>query len=141
MGSRVVGCARLGGVSLALGLLLAGCPREPHERMRSRDLGPSEASCPEGSTLTYDTFGRAFFESYCTRCHASTLVGGTARNGAPDGYDFDSIAGVLAHADEIDAAAAAGPERINEFMPLSAPRPSDAERDMLGEWLACGAPE
>lgn len=29
----------------------------------------SGATCPSNSTLTYDTFGRAFFQRYCDSCH------------------------------------------------------------------------
>ncbi len=110
------------------------------ERMRTSRVGPSMAACPPMSTLTYESFGEAFFTEYCTRCHASTLTTPTARSGAPPGYDFDTHAGVMMHLAAIDAVAAAGPMRINVFMPLGMPVPSDAERDLLGEWIACGAP-
>ena len=109
-------------------------------RVRSPNPMPSGATCPEGSTLTYETFAEDFFGTYCTRCHSSTLVGSGARSGAPVGFDFDSHAGIAARLPQIDAAAGAGTARINTWMPLSAPMPSDAERDLLGEWIACGAP-
>jgi hypothetical protein len=40
----------------------------------------------------------------------------------------------------IDAMAAAGPERINQAMPPEGAKPSREERELLGIWLACGAP-
>jgi hypothetical protein len=102
---------------------------------------PTGALCPTTNPPTYSGFGQAFFATYCTRCHASTLVGDAARNGAPDGFDYDTLAGVRAHIREIDEAAAIGPSASNRIMPLSAPRPTDAERTTLGQLLACGVPE
>jgi uncharacterized membrane protein len=108
-------------------------------RERSRSSGPSQAICPDDSTLTYETFGREFLETYCTRCHDSSRPAGE-RNGAPPTVNFDTAELARTHRLAIDAVAAAGPDRINIFMPLGTPAPSDAERDLLGEWLACGAP-
>jgi hypothetical protein len=117
----------------------AGTDARP-ARMRTSMAAPSGAECPPGSTLTYESFGEAFFEDYCVRCHSSTLTTSTERNGAPAGFDFDTAAGVELRASEIDAVAAGGPTRINIFMPLGTPAPTDEERDMLGEWIACGTP-
>ena len=98
------------------------------------------AVCANGSTLTYDNFGKAFMTSYCIRCHSSTLSG-SARNGAPSDHNFDSLEAIhsteLSH---IDQAAAAGPNYTNNLMPPAAPFPTLAERKQLGEWLACNAP-
>lgn len=102
--------------------------------------GPTGSVCPDDSTLTYETFARDFMAQYCTRCHGSG-VSGSARNGAPSDHDFDTLEGLRAtHVDHIDEGAAAGPERVNTGMPPSGPRPSEAERRQLGEWLACGMP-
>jgi cytochrome c5 len=101
---------------------------------------PSGAVCPQGSTLTYESFGKQFMEDYCTRCHSSELEG-NARNGAPEGHDFDTIQGIWAVQDHIDGLAAAGPENTNTMMPPTDPKPSVAKREQLGEWLACEAPE
>ncbi len=101
------------------------------------EFGPPTASaCPPDSTLTYESFGKGFMESYCTRCHSSTLTG-DARNGASLYHDFDSLDGVLAVADHVDAKAAAGPGATNELMPIGGPTPTVEERKQLGEWLAC----
>ncbi len=126
---------RKAAVGLVIALLAAGCPRP----VRTPNGTPSGAECTAGSTLTYDTFGRAFVEAYCTRCHASHLSG-AARERAPVGVDFDTIEGIRAHADRMDSQAAGGPARTNAFMPPADPFPSTAERALLGEWLACGAP-
>jgi uncharacterized membrane protein len=100
----------------------------------------SGATCPTGSTLTYEAFGRAFMEHYCTRCHSSALSG-AARNGAPSDHNFDTLAGIKGTAVEhIDEEAAAGPDRVNTAMPPNGPQPTEDERRLLGEWLACGTP-
>jgi uncharacterized membrane protein len=102
--------------------------------------GASGATCPTDSTLTYETFARPFTEQYCTRCHSSALTD-DARNGAPSEYNLDTLAAIRAvGAEEIDEQAAAGPSNVNMVMPPSDPRPTEAERRLLGEWLACGMP-
>jgi uncharacterized membrane protein len=103
------------------------------------DPTPTGSTCPAGSTLTYESFGQAFMESYCTRCHASDLHGAD-RHGAPLYHDFDTLDGILAVADHVDEWAAAGPDAVNRLMPPSGEAPTDDERYQLGEWLACGAP-
>jgi hypothetical protein len=115
---------------------------EEHGAGHDHDTGegefgpPTESVCPEGSTLTWENFGNTFMQTYCTRCHASTLTGAD-RQGAPLYHDFDSLQGVLAVADHVDRKAAAGPAATNELMPISAPTPTLEERQKLGEWLAC----
>jgi cytochrome c5 len=102
--------------------------------------GPSGATCPENSSLTYDTFGRAFMEDYCTRCHSSALTG-AARNGAPSDHNFDTLEGIKdTETEHLDEEAAAGPDHVNTAMPPEGPKPTEAERRQLGEWLACGTP-
>jgi len=71
---------------------------------------PTGATCPPTSTLTYASFGQAFMESYCTRCHSSTLTG-AARNGATAFHDFDTRLGVLQVADHVDQSGGSGPTR------------------------------
>jgi hypothetical protein len=100
---------------------------------------PTESTCPTDSTLTYATFGQPFMESYCVRCHSSTLMG-SARMGAPLLHDFNTLPGITIFISHIDETAAAGPAATNTSMPNGDPTPSLAERTMLGEWLACGAP-
>jgi hypothetical protein len=131
-------------LALATVSVLAACggPPGPPDapRPRTRFRLATGATCPPGSTLTWDSFAQGFFASYCTRCHGSAVVG-IDRNGAPVGYDWDDPAIVRMHLPIIETAAAAGPDAINVFMPaLTPPEPTDAERDQLGEWLACGAP-
>lgn len=100
----------------------------------------SGATCPTGSKLSYESFGRSFMQSYCTRCHSSTLKG-SARNGAPSDHDFDSLAAIQAtESAHLDQEAAAGPNWVNTDMPPDAPSPTTAERRDFGEWVACGTP-
>ena len=103
-------------------------------------LGPPTGStCPEDSTLTWDTFGREFMTTYCTRCHGES-IDGPSRQGAPKDHNFDSAALVREELEHVDESAAAGPDAVNMGMPPSDPTPTEEERRKLGEWLACGAP-
>lgn len=103
--------------------LAAGC---------GSDLGDSSGStCPSDSTLTYESFGQNFIQTYCLACHA---------DGGKESPALSTLAEVQAHRDEIDRAAAAGPNGVNTYMPEGAAVP-EAERRKLGEWLACGALE
>jgi hypothetical protein len=90
---------------------------------------PTGSTCPTDSTLTYANFGEAFFLSKCLSCHAGKESPGLA-----------SLYQIRANIDEIDRAAAAGPNAVNTYMPESG-SVSEEERRQLGEWLASGAPE
>ena len=86
------------------------------------------ATCPADSTLTYENFGQAFVLTNCLSCHTSR-----------EQPMLTTLTAIQAHLDEIDQAAAAGPNAVNTSMPDGA-SVSTAERTKLGEWLACGAP-
>jgi hypothetical protein len=103
------------------------------------DRMASGAECPETSPPTYGDFAADFFADYCTRCHHSALFGAD-RNEAPEGVNFDTLEGIRAHALEIDQTAAKGPAATNVEMPVDGSMPTEAERERLGQWLACGAP-
>jgi uncharacterized membrane protein len=107
------------------------CPEEEHEHE-----GTSSGATCDGSTLTYENFGRQFMEDYCTRCHSSSLDG-EARNCAPSDHNFDTLDEIILYRDHIDEAAAAGPDSVNHAMPPSGASPTDDERRDLGTWLAC----
>lgn len=124
---------------LVFAALASACSPGYPPRVDAEALGPTGSICPPGSTLTYDSFGRAFFDEYCQSCHASS-VRGSARQGAPASHAFDDVSMIRAQSDEIDVRAAAGPDRVNTDMPRAYPVPTDEERRELGEWLACGAP-
>jgi len=93
-----------------------------------------DATCPpNGTTLTYASFGRPFLDAHCQSCHAS---GARERNGAPSGYTFDSPADVQRLRSRIFVRAAGD----NVSMPPGPDDPPAADRARLAEWLACGAP-
>jgi uncharacterized membrane protein len=93
-----------------------------------------EVACPSGGTeLSYENFGQDFLGRYCQRCHASTA---SPRNGAPEAYVFDTLDDVRGLADRIFLRAAGQ----NTSMPPGPDDPPLAERQLLAEWLACGAP-
>lgn len=104
---------------------------------------PTGSTCPPDSTLTYETFGKSFAELYCLDCHSET-VSGDERNGAPSDHNFDTLDLMLdVGAEHLDRTAASGPNSENDGMPPrtdDGPKPTDAERRLLGEWLACGMP-
>jgi cytochrome c5 len=103
-------------------------------------LGPrTGATCPTPA-VTYADFGQAFFAAYCTRCHASTVTGAD-RNGAPADHNYETVEGVRAFMVEIDEVAASGPNATNDAMPFLGSEPSLAERQLLGQLLACGVPD
>lgn len=116
-------------------LLVAACGHSHDEPVGV----PSGATCPATQTLTYDNFGKAFMQTYCIRCHSSTLSG-AARQGATADHDFDKIELIRVFLDHIDQKAGAGPASTNTSMPPSDPKPTNDERRKLAEWVACGAP-
>jgi len=93
--------------------------------------------CPTGSTLTYAEFGKPFLTKYCSSCHAAS-VSGSARQAAPADDVFDTVAQVRAKSDELIHEVSV--EKSMPFGPTSL-KPSAAEREQFGEWVACGAPD
>lgn len=83
---------------------------------------------------TWASYASGFFTMYCTRCHSTTLSG-NARNGAPDGYDWDDEATVRAHLDMIRDAVG-----VSNFMPFTPPDPTCAERKRIVRWIDAAAP-
>jgi uncharacterized membrane protein len=126
-GARVAACSRMTKL-LALSLLaFAACTGTP-----------SGATCPTTAAPDYVTFGKPFFDKYCSDCHSSISPN---RHGAPTDQNFDTEADIKAHAADIDEVAAKGPGADNTSMPdmsgaVHSP-PTDAEREMLGQFLAC----
>lgn len=109
--------------SMGLGLLVclasAGCAQD--------SLGdPTGATCPPNSTLSYESFGKPFFQANCLECHASK-----------ESPHFNTLEEIQGAKDEIDRAAASGPNATNTYMPDEGDL-SDDDRKKLGEWLACG---
>jgi uncharacterized membrane protein len=105
-----------------LGALSVACGESPGDATGS--------TCPENSTLTYADFGQAFVQNNCVSCHGAE---------GPESPALTTLEQVQANIDDIDRAAAAGPNATNTFMPEGISVSTD-ERRKLGEWLACGAP-
>lgn len=98
------------------------------------------ATCPSTDAPTAQNFGQAFLESYCLSCHSASVTG-PGRGGAPANINFDTLEQVRSQSHGIDEHAAAGPSATNtEMPPRGLPQPTLAERQKLGQWLACGAP-
>jgi uncharacterized membrane protein len=102
---------------------------------------PTGSTCPTTDPPTYATFGQTFMTTYCTSCHSANS---TNRHDAPNDMNFDTEADVIAHADDIDTWSAAGPNATNTQMPdiggTVTHTPTQAEREMLGQFLACETP-
>jgi uncharacterized membrane protein len=86
------------------------------------------------SYLNYSNFGQPFIESWCRGCHGENVLAGM-RQGAPYDVNFDTIGEVRDRASRILEMAGTG-----SAMP-PAGGPSDAERQMLVEWISCGMPQ
>ena len=93
-----------------------------------------ERPCPEDNFLTWENFGAPFLLEYCTGCHGADIPLGE-RQAAPVDVNFDTVEDVRGRAAQVWKRAA----DQNETMPPVG-GPSAGERELLGEWLACGAP-
>jgi uncharacterized membrane protein len=89
----------------------------------STGITAADVTCPSGSTLTYANFGASFLADHCLSCHTSQQR-----------PTLTSQAQVQANASAIVNAAV-----MSTVMPQGT-AVSTAERKLLGEWLACGAP-
>ena len=85
--------------------------------------GIATETCPTDSTLTYASFGASFISDNCLSCHA------TQQHPA-----LSTQAEVQANSSDILQNAV-----YTNAMPENADMSLD-DRQLLGEWLACGAP-
>lgn len=93
-----------------------------------------DVTCPTGGTdLTWENFGQTFMIAHCNSCHS---VDSPDRRGAPRAYVFDTYEQAHALRERIFIRSAGD----NVTMPPGPDDPSLDERDMLAEWIACGAP-
>jgi len=107
-------------VPLAALLAAVGC---------GADTSPS---C-DRSFLRYDNFGSPFIVNWCRACHSADVPAGM-RQLAPTDVNFDNLAEIRRWAQQIKLSAGEG----SSMPPAGGPSPS--ERQMLVEWLGCGAP-
>lgn len=99
------------------------------------DLPLTGDSCIYG----YTGFAETVFADNCTQCHSVNLSG-AARQGAPEGMDWDDYASVLANASAIRDVLLAPPFPEMRTAPHETAVPLP-ELDHMIAWLACGAPE
>lgn len=92
--------------------------------------------------LTYANFAAGFMTAYCTDCHSSALSG-VDRQGAPDGFDYDTLEGVKAQLERIRVRAVEAVQD-GDVSPMPPPTadafPTAAELEQLAEWIDCDAP-
>lgn len=94
-------------------------------------------SAPCGD-LSYQNFGADFFASYCLRCHNEELVGDAARTDAPTGINYNTLNDIRMFQNRIRLRAGVQGDMPPRLLPV--PRPSEAERQKLIEWIDCGLP-
>jgi len=89
----------------------------------STGISASDLTCPTDSALTYDSFGSEFLSEHCLSCHASKQTPNLATQAAVKTYKS---------------------KIISQAVTSSAMPPDGSvtleERELLGEWLTCGAP-
>ena len=89
----------------------------------STGIDTSTLTCPPDSALRYETYGKLVFEQHCLSCHATK-----------EKPRFNAVEEIRANRNAILSATVA-----------STRMPADGdmqlqEREVLGEWLVCGAP-
>lgn len=98
--------------------------------------GPIEGrDCLPDNGLTASNFGMPFLLTWCAGCHSAQLDA-DERGGAPVGIDLDTVAGAKEHLLRTYARSTGD----TATMP-PAGGPTAEERELLADWLACGAPE
>jgi uncharacterized membrane protein len=109
----------------------SGAPRS------AQDAGAPLVSKRDCSTLepvpTFEDLQRGILQ-ICHRCH-SAQVSGAARNGAPDGVNFDTYEEFKVFA---DTASFLVEKRVMPFPDGGGP--TEAQRRELYAWAACGTP-
>jgi uncharacterized membrane protein len=103
---------------LILAILVTACTGSS-----STGITASDITCPPDSTLTYESFGSAFLSDNCLSCHTSR-----------DRPVLTTRAAVVVNSNKIlDAAVMTTQMPADNSIALE-------ERQLLGEWIACGAP-
>jgi hypothetical protein len=106
--------SRFAGISI----LFAACAGNS-----STGIDTAALTCPPDSTLTYETYGQVAIEEHCLSCHAGK-----------ENPRLGTVEEIRANKAAIMREAVA-----TTNMPDSGGMVL-AERELLGEWLACGAP-
>ena len=85
------------------------------------------------SPATWETVGEPTLRTWCTPCHSENLAV-DQRQGAPEGVDFDTYELTLPWVQRIVA------RTVDQVDMPPAGGVTQAERDALAAWVACGAP-
>src|SRR5687767_10116976 len=102
----------------AICFLFAACAADS-----STGIDTAALTCPPDSTLTYETYGQVAIQEHCLSCHAGK-----------ESPRLGTVEEIRANKAAIMREAVA-----TTSMPDSGGMLLD-ERELLGEWLACGAP-
>lgn len=125
------------GVPAGLCTYVAGC--SPDSPLPAELLADADRNSPDDcGDVTYQNFGADFFASYCLRCHNEMLVGDVARTDAPTGINLNTLDGVRRFQSRIRLRAGVQGDMPPRIAPV--PRPSEAERVQLIQWIDCGMP-
>ena len=141
MGPALPRGAHLRSLALALPLLpmLAACGDDGVTTPDSGGFCPmlEERLAMPGDPIdeTYDDYAQGFFESYCTRCHLSSLPEGEMRGFAPDDVNLDQRASIRTNAERIREATG-----VYNYMPPDSPLPTCEERRRLVIWIDADMP-
>ena len=111
-------------------LPLLGCAVPSPTPDVSRAPPAATRACADLPDVSWEAWGAGFFRTYCTACHSSANL--DARNGAPEGIDFDTEASVRARAQDV--------RRVvleNGTMPVGGGVYTD-DLVLLEVFLACG---
>lgn len=129
MSSRSEMCALFAVAVLALGA--AACSADAGEGGEPPPPDPNSKLCQE-STLTYQNFAAPFVITWCRGCHGEAQPVAMRQN-APVGVNFDTADQVRGSSVRI-LARATGSEAT--MPPVGGP--SEEEKALLAEWIACG---
>ncbi|RMF74966.1 MAG: cytochrome c [Planctomycetota bacterium] len=125
----LVGVASLGGICVVACL-------SPDVPLSEEQLAAVETlDCNE---LTYENFGRPFFEAYCLRCHNQDLKSDFERTDAPQGINFNTLESARPFMQRIRLRAGVQGDMPPQL--LVVPHPSDEQRQRLIRWIDCGMP-
>ena len=129
---HTLGVMRLGIVPLVIAAAAAGCfmsssGTSQQSSSSSSCPAPVPSSCP-ANVPSYATDVSPLLFQYCTSCHQA----GGSQSGKP--LDSWSSAASLQAKVETQVSKCSMP-------PSNSPQPSDADRQTILEWIACGSPD
>jgi cytochrome c5 len=93
------------------------------------DAGRSDAgSGDDCDAVSYDAFGEAFFETYCSSCHAKMEP------------TFNDLSEIEPNLEDIRERVIDPPAPAMQMPPSGFKQPSAADKMKLDQWIECGAP-